>query len=366
MIYFDNAATTIPKKEVVDYVIDLLRNAYANPNSVNYGIGLESRKIIEDARKIIAEKINAEPEEIFFTSSASAANTLAISGYLRKNNCKNYITTNIEHSSIGNIEVDGVHKVIEKCNTDGFVTVEQFEKYNNCLVSVMACNNEIGTIQPIKDIANMVHKNNNIIHTDLTQYIPYYKVDIKELSIDMATFAAHKIHGLKGCGVLYKRKDIELSPLIFGSQEQGLFGGTEDLYSIAACGKAMELLNYKDSDRIKEMQNYLLDELLKIDGVTLNGSRENRSIGNVNICIDNIVLDNNQLSALLDLQGYCIATGSSCHSGDNKPSHVLLAIGKTPNEARHSIRITINEDNTMNEIEKFVRELKNIVEQFHK
>jgi len=291
---------------------------------------------------------------------------LAICGYLRNSHCRNFVTTNLEHSSVGNIEVENVYKHIEKCNFDGFVKASQFDRYSGCMISVTACNNEIGTIQPIKEIAELVHKKDNIIHTDLTQYIPYYKVDVKDLGVDLATFSAHKIHGLKGCGVLYKKKDIQLSPLIFGTQEQGLFAGTEDIYSIAACGKAMELLNYESTKNIKEMQNYLFNELLQIDGVSLNGSKKNRSIGNMNICIDNIELDNNQLSSLLDLQGYCVAIGSSCHSGENKPSHILLAIGKTPDEAKHSIRISINEDNTMNEIEKFVQDLKNIIEQFHK
>lgn len=368
MIYLDNAATCCPKQQVLDYTIDVMKMVYANPNSVNYEIGLDARRIIEESRRIVADKINADPEEIFFTSSASASNSLAICGYLnnKNNNCRNFITSNLEHSSVRDIEVNGVYKTIEPCNTSGFLNVEQFSKYKNCLISITACNNEIGTIQPIIEISKVVHSNNNIIHSDLTQYIPYMKINVKELGVDMATFSAHKIHGLKGCGVLYKKKSIELSPIVFGSQEQGLFGGTENVYSIAACGKAIELLNYDNINEIRKMRNHLIEELLKVEGVILNGDIKSRSPGNINLCLNNIYIDNVQLSAILDCYGYCVGIGSSCHAGDNKPSQILLAIGRTEEEARRSIRITINEDNTMEEIDKLINDLKNIIEQFKK
>lgn len=364
MIYLDSASTTRPKNEVVSYVIDVLYSNWYNPSSI-YESGMECKRVIEKAREIIAKGINADPEEIIFTPSASAANNLAIKGFLEKNKSyKNFVTTNIEHSSINKLFIDDIAKYVENVDKNGFINPEQFKKYNGCMISVMAANNEIGSIQPIKEIANIVHGNNNIIHCDFTQYIPYYKVDVKELDVDMITFSAHKIGGLKGCGVLYKKNNIELSPLVYGSQEQGLCAGTENIYGIAAMGKAFELMDYDNTNKMQMKRDYLIEKLLEIDGVTLNGSIENRLPNNINIKIDNINIDNQQLLSLLDLEGYQLSSGSACNSYSSAPSYVLKAIGLSDKEADHSIRITISEENSYYELDKFVNDLKNIKTQF--
>ena len=367
-VYLDNSSTTKVKDEIIDYAIDIMRNNWQNPNSTNYDEGLEARRIVENARSIIAKKINAEPEEIVFTCSGSAANNLAIRGFMDKHDeCHNWVTTNIEHDSISMIEINKplTYKHVEKCDNNGFLHPEQFEEYQNCLVSVMGANNELGTIQPIQDIAKATKKNGNILHTDMTQYIPYYPIDVKELGADLVSFSSHKLCSIRGTGVLYVKNGIELNPLISGHQEKGLFAGTENVVSIGCLGLAMQLLDYSKTKEIEEKRNYLLDKLLTIDSVSLNGSRDNRLASNINICINNISLDNMQLSAVLELLNYQIATGSACNTGENIPSKVLLAIGKTVEEARHSIRITVGEDNTYEELDKFYNDFKLIVEQYH-
>lgn len=366
-IYLDNSSTTKVKDEVINYAINIMRNNWYNPSLTNYDEGLNAKHIIENARNIIAEKINAEPDEIIFTCSGSAANNLAIRGFIDKNdNCYNWVTTNIEHDSVYMIEMNKplTCKHIEKCDNNGFLHQDQFEKYKNCLISIIGANNEIGSIQPIRDIANIVHKKGNILHTDITQYIPYYPINVKELGADLISFSSHKLNSIRGTGVLYIKKGIELSPLIFGHQEKGLFAGTENVVSIGCLGLTMQLLDYNKTKDIEKKRNYLLNKLLSIDGVVLNGSIENRLASNINICINNICLDNMQLTALLGLMNYQIATGSACNTGENTPSKVLLAIGKTVDEAKHSIRITIGEDNTYEELDKFYNDFKNIVQQY--
>lgn len=361
-IYLDSSSTTKPKDEIINYAINIMRNNWHNPNSLNYDEGLEARRIIENARSIIAKKINAEPDEIIFTCSGSSANNLAIKGFMNKHDdCYNWVCSNIEHDSISLIEIK--NKYIEKCDKDGFLHPEQFEKYHNSLISVMAANNEIGTINNIKDIVKVAHEGNNIVHTDATQYIPYYPINVKDWDVDLLSFSSHKLSSIRGTGVLYVKKGIELESLIAGHQEKGLFGGTENVLSIGCLGLAMELLDYGTTKDIEQKKNYLLDKLLLIDGIKLNGSRENRLASNINITVNNIYLDNMQLTALLGLLGYQVATGSSCNTGNNSPSKVLLALEKTLDEARHSIRITIG-DNTYEELDKFYNDFKNIVEQY--
>lgn len=367
MIYLDSSSTIRPKQEIIDYITEILNKNWGNPSSI-YEFGIESKRIIENSRKIVANFINAEPEEIFFTPSASASNTLATACFLKneKNSekYKNFVTTNIEHSSINKFFDKNIRKYTENVDDNGFVSVNQFKKYKNCLVSVMAANNEIGSIQPIKEICKVIHENGCIFHSDFTQYIPYYRVNVKNLDVDMASFSAHKLGGLKGCGILYKKKEIELDPLIFGSQQEGIVAGTENIYGIAALGKAIELLKYDNIEELKFKRDYLIKSLTEIEGVKLNGSLENRLPNNINIRIDNIDINNQQLLALLDLEGYCLSSGSACNSYSSIPSHVLIAIGLSPEEVNKSIRITISEENTYEELNQFIYDFKNIIMQF--
>ena len=366
-IYLDEAATSKPKQEVVDTVINLLKNdCWYNPNSV-YEDALKCRRIIEKSREVIAEKINCLPEEIIFVPSASCANTLAIIGYLdnKENDCHNLITTSLEHSSIYNIEsrVSLKWKTIVKCNEEGLLNPEDFKDYRNCLFSICGCSSEIGTIQPIKEIVELAHKNNNVIHSDLTAYLPHIKVNVKELGVDMASFSSHKIGGLKNCGVLYVKNGIKLAPIVFG---HGLFSGTPDIYQISAMAKAFELLDYKNEEELRKKRDYLLDKLLMLDGVYLNGNKEKRLSNNINIRVENISLDNQQMVSMMDLLGHYISSGSACNSGNKEPSTTLLSLGLTPEQANKSIRITLSNDNTYEELDKFYNDFKNMMELYKK
>lgn len=366
MVYLDNSATTVPLPEVIEVVKNLLdNNIYGNPNSV-YEFGLQSKKLVQDAKKTVANKLNCDESEIYFLPSASYCNAQAIVGYMNSHEkCHNFITSNMEHASISEIKFDVPYKYIhiEKCNNEGLLNPEQFSHYKNCLISVTACESETGVIQPIKEICDMAHKNGNVFYSDLTQYIPYNQVNLKDLNLDMAIFSSHKIHGLKNCGVLYVKNGITLSPIVYGHNM--IENGTPDIYQICAMAKAVEMLSYDNIDDLRQKRDYLLDKLLSIDGITLNGSKEFRSPCNINICFKNTgtKLDSQQMVAVLDLLSYCVSAGSACSSGSPEPSKILLALGKTPEEARHSIRITIG-DNTYEELDKIFNDFKNIIENY--
>ena len=369
-IYLDNAATTKPHPEVIQTVIDLLQGGYWYNSHSAYEKALECRRIIENVKQVIADKINCKPTEIVFTQSASCSNALAINGFMNKNDCCNFVCSDLEHPSILDIELYNPHKFknIIKCNNaSGVFKPEQFEPYRNCLVSVCAASPVIGTIQPIKEIVKVVHENNkrincrNVIHSDLTAYWPYFNVDVKELNLDMATLSSHKIHGLKNCSVLYIKEGIELATIIAGHD---LWNGTLDIYNVAAFGKAVEMLSYDHVDEVKQKRDYLLDRLLDIKGVYLNGDRKNRLPNNINIRIEGLCVDNQQLVALCDLMGYMISAGTSCMSGNKEPSPSLLTLGLSEEQANSSIRITIGDHNTYEELDKFYNDFKNIVEQY--
>lgn len=360
-IYLDNSATSKPKKEVLETAIDVMKNNWLNPNSI-YERGFESRKIIENVREIVAKKINAEPEEIIFCPSASAANTLAIKGYCEKNNQKEFSISKIEHSSIFDVEIKGIKKNFIGCNSDGIINSVELYNIKNQLVSISAANSEIGTVQNIDILSNILHKNGCVFHSDLTQYIPYFNVDVKSMGVDMATFSAHKFGGLRGCGVLYVRKGIELSPLVFGHQENGLVGGTENVISIASMGKAIEMLDYSKVNNLVGLRNYAMEKILKIDkNIFINGNLFNRIPCNINITIPNINITSQQIVNICDENGFEISAGSACNAYSPTPSHVLKAIGLNNYDANRSVRITLSENNTFEEIDKFIFCLKTII-----
>lgn len=372
MIYLDNSATTPVKKEVLDVIINTMQNCWGNPSS-SYEFGLETKRIIEDARLIIAQSINAEPEEIIFTSGASEANSLAISGFLNyhENNDSEYpyfITSNIEHSSIPLFNADAVIDVDYYFGSIDIDTLERklsdLWKNSKKLVSIQAANNEIGVIHNLRAISNVVHKYNGVFHTDATQYYPHYKIDVKAIGIDMMSVSGHKFGCPKGIGFLYVKKGINLSPIIYGTQNNGLRGGTENVPYIVGLAKAVELLDYSQEKDLKTKRDYCLDEIYNINfdkEICLNGDIKNRLPHNINIRIEDA--DAQMLIALLDLNGICVSAGSACHAGDKEPSHVLKAIGLSDKEAKESIRITISNDTTYEEIDKFVETLQMILTQ---
>lgn len=338
-----------------------IKEYYGNASST-YELGLASRRLIEDTRSKIKKEINADPEDqIIFLSGASEANTLAIDGFLKFHPDYNCITTNIEHSSI--LENPNVDIKIN-CDEYGFFKIEDLEGYSNSLFAIQAANNEIGTYQDIKKISSEIHKKNNVFFTDATQMFGHIPIDVKNMGIDMMSASAHKLGGLKGCGFLYVKNGIQLSPIIYGTQENGLRGGTYNTLGIITLGKAVELINYKNEFEIQKKRDYLIKDLLEIDNITLNGSIQKRLPGNVNICIHNMKITSQQLVSLLDIHGYYVSAASACHSGDTKLSHVLKAIGLSDEEAKCNIRISIGENTTFKELNDFVKCLKILILQY--
>ncbi len=348
MIYLDSAATTkicdAAKKTIIDYLDD-----YGNPSST-YEFGRKSKLLIEDARERIANCINAEPDEIYFTSSGSEANTLALNKYFS-------ISTPFEHHSV---QAQYKHICIDK---NGIVNCQHIDQQLNNfasigkslkpnLLSCMYVNNEIGTIQPIEKIANIAHKYNMLIHTDATQAVGHMPVDVKTLDVDMLSASAHKFGGTKGSGFLFAKKNVKLWPIINGGkQETGIRPGTENVLGIIAMAAALEdSIKYIEerTQYVKMLRDKMLAQLLAVDGAHLNGSIENRVASNINIRFDGV--SGQKLVTLCDLYGICISSGSACNEGNAIPSHVLKTIGLSNEKALNSVRITIGYENTEEEI----------------
>ena len=336
------------KRAIIEHLDD-----FGNPSS-SHELGKQARVLIEDARERSAKCINAEPEEIYFTSGGSEANTWAVYNF-------ETLSTNIEHHSIC---ADICLNVGDYDITDP-KTYKNINKWTTSLVSCMYVNNEIGTIQPIKKIAEMVHDNKIWFHTDAVQAVGHILIDVKDLNCDMLSASGHKFRAPKGIGFLYVKKDgPELDPLIHGGkQEQGIRGGTENVLGIIAMAAALEDAVQHIDERnkhIKHLRDTMLERLLKIPGAHLNGPIENRVPGNINIRFSGV--SGSRLVALCSLYGVYISAGSACNEGISQPSHVLKAIGLTDEEALSSIRITIGHTNTEDEIEQAVTIITKLVE----
>lgn len=360
-IYLDNAATTSLTPEVKQYIIELL-DQYANPSSL-YQSGVDVRQIIEQARKNVAKFINADAEDIILTSSGSASNTLSIKGYIQKHDCC-ILYSPIAHKSI--------LKCVESCNnviplevdSNGFIDVSKLDELLNVIyykpfVVVDYSNSEIGTIQDVKRIIEITHSYDGIVMLDCTGSIPTIPLDVKDLDVDMAVFSAHKLRALKGCGVLYKKKNIELEPLVYGSQEQGLFGGTEAVINIASLGKAVE--NYDYSSISSDNRDYVYDYIMReIPNCYLVGAPfEHRLPHNLYMCFKGV--QGESLMALLDIHGIQVSTGSACSSGNPQPSHTLLAIGVKQEDIHSCIRLTFSGQETKEELDTVCRVIKDCV-----
>jgi cysteine desulfurase len=350
IIYLDHAATTplceAAKKAIIEHLDD-----YGNPSS-SYEFGRKSRLLIEDARERIAKCINAEPDEIYFTSGGSEANTWAL-------DTRDVIKSTMEHHSV---KSGYKHTSV---NTNGVINISQvdddIQSYlksvwfpPDLIVSYMYVNNELGTIQPIEKATQMAHNNKVIFHTDAVQAVGHIPVDVKELNVDMLSASAHKWGGMKGNGFLYVKKGILISKLINGGkQESNKRGGTENVLGIVSMAAALEDAVEHMEERneyIRTLRDRLLERLLQIEGSYLNGSLEDRVASNINIRFDGVL--GSRLVTLCDLYGICISAGSACHEGNAKPSHVLKAIGLSNEEALSSIRITLGYENTIKEIDQ--------------
>ena len=370
-IYADNAATTKLNKEAFNAMIPWLTDEYGNA-SQPYAFARKPKKALAESRKIIAKCINALPEEIYFTSGGTESDNWAIKGSASSDPDKRAtITSAIEHHALLNacasIERQGYPVTYLSPDTEGMVVPEQLSAAitdRTRLVSIMFSNNEIGTIEPIAELARIAHSHGAIFHTDAVQAIAHTPIDVKAMGIDMLSASAHKFNGPKGIGFLYVRKGVELRPLNDGgAQEFGMRAGTENVASIIGMAKAaqicMETINER---RMKETQlrNYMIDRILRtFKGTVLNGTLDNRLPNNINIYFPGI--NGYSLVSALDRSGVCASAGSACSSASSKPSHVLKAIGLTDQQARSCVRFTLCEDTTAQDVDYVIETLYKII-----
>lgn len=372
-IYMDNAATTPTKKEVLAEMLPYFSEKYGNPSSI-YSLGGQSKNAVEKAREQVATALGAKAKEIYFTSGGSEADNWAIKGIAFANRHKgnHIITSKIEHHAVLHtcefLERQGFKITYLDVDEYGVVDIEQLKNSitdETILISIMFANNEIGTIQPIKEIGEIAKEKGIYFHTDAVQAIGNIKIDVNELNIDLLSLSAHKFHGPKGVGALYIRQGVKLDNLIEGgAQEKNRRAGTENVPGIVGLGKAIELA-YENLDEHNEKLINLRERLIKgifdnIDDVRLNGHPTNRLPGNTNFCFKYI--EGESLLLSLDIEGVAGSSGSACTSGSLDPSHVLLAIG-LPHEIAHgSLRLTLGDFNTEEEVDYVVEKLIPIVQ----
>ena len=370
--YFDNAATTRTDDEVLKEMLPYFSQSYGNPSSI-YKIGRENRKAVEEAREKVAKAINVEPNEIYFTAGGSESDNTAIRGiaYAYKQRGNHIITSKIEHPAVletcKQLEKEGFEVSYIGVDEKGIVNLEELKnsiKETTTLITIMFANNEIGTIEPIKEIGKIAKENNIIFHTDAVQAVGSVKIDVKEMNIDSLSLSGHKFYGPKGIGALYVKKSVRFQKFVNGGhKEKNKRAGTENVPGIVGLGKAIEVAysNLEEHNKkIKELRDYYVEEVKKrIPYIKINGDMENRLPGNSNISFR--FIEGEGLLLNLDLKGICASSGSACTSGSLDPSHVLLAIG-LPHEIAHgSLRITIGKYNTKEEVDYLLNNLEEIV-----
>lgn len=371
--YFDNAATTRVKDEVINEMIPYFGIEFGNPSSM-YSIGRSAKRAIEEARIRTAELINCNPNEIYFTGCGSESDNTAIKGiaHSNKNRGNHIITSKIEHHAILNscktLEQEGFNVTYINVNKEGIVDLEELKNAINehtILISIMFANNEIGTIQPIEEISKIAKAHNIIFHTDAVQACGNIPIDVKRQGIDMLSMSGHKLHAPKGIGALYVKKGIEFSKLIDGGhQEKDKRAGTENVAGIVGLGKACKLAKEnldKHMEKLVFLRDYYISEVeKKIPNVVLNGAREKRLPGNANFSFE--FTEGESLLLNLDQKGICASSGSACSTGEPSPSHVLMAIGLPSDIAKGALRVTFGDDNTKEDVDYLVKNLQEIVE----
>ena len=370
--YFDNAATTKVKDEVLQEMIPYFSEKYGNPSAV-YALSREAKKEIEKAREKVANLIGCNKKEIYFTSSGSEADNTAIKGIAYKNKLKgnHIITSKIEHHAILEscrfLETQGFEITYLNVDKNGFVDLDELRnsiKDDTILISVMFANNEIGTIEPIEDIAKISNERNIVFHTDAVQAIGNVDIDVKSMGIDMLSLSGHKIYGPKGIGALYVKDNIDFEKFINGGhQEKNKRAGTENTAGIVGLGKAAELAKKNLTHHIgniKELRNYYIEEVnKKISNIKVNGAINARLPGNSNISFEGV--NGSDLLMELDNVGICASSGSACNSEEITPSHVLTAIGLDKETAKGALRVSFGEFNTKNEVDYLVENLEKAV-----
>ncbi|MCQ2547476.1 MAG: cysteine desulfurase NifS [Clostridia bacterium] len=373
-VYLDYSATTPVKKEVLDQMIPYYTEHFGNPSSL-YSIGLESKEAVNKAKEQVASLINADPGEIYFTAGGTESDNWVIFGVADalKNKGNHIITTQIEHHamlhSCEHLEKHGYEITYLPVNEEGFVSPEDLEKAitdKTILVSVMLVNNEIGTVQPIKELAAVAKKHGVLFHTDAVQGLGNVPIDVKDMGVDFVSLSSHKIYGPKGEGGLYMRKGVKISNFVFGgAQEKGKRAGTENLPGIVGFGAAAELAKKNFDEHVKHcssLRDYLVEQILeKIPDTYYNGPKDSskRHPGNANITFEYI--EGESILLLLDQFGISVSTGSACSSKSLKPSHVLSAIGIPVTKIHGSVRLTVGDFTTKEDIDYVVEKLELIV-----
>ena len=368
-VYLDHAATTYVKKEVLDEMMPFFTQSFGNPSSI-YKLGQENKRAVDLAKERIAKAIGATPNEIYFTAGGCEADNWVIKGIAFAN--MNIITTSIEHPAIINsckfLAKHGFEVTLLGVDENGQVRLDELEnaiKDNTILISVMFANNEIGTVQPIKEIAEIAKKHNVYFHTDAVQAVGSLRIDVKDLGVDMLSMSGHKFYGPKGIGALYIKKGTKIDSLIHGGgQEQGKRAGTENVPAIVGMGKAIELAyeNFDETtNRIIALREKLINGVLNnIPHVRLNGHRTKRLPGNTNFSFS--FIEGESLLLMLNMKGVAGSSGSACSSGSLDPSHVLLAIGLDHGTAHGSLRLTLGAETTEEDIDYVLGILPGIVE----
>lgn len=370
-IYLDHAATTRVREEVLEAMMPYFLECYGNAES-GHGMGTESRRAVNRARRGLAGTLGAKPEEIFFTSGGSEADNWAIRGVAEayKKKGRHIVTTRMEHMAVLNscayLERQGCEVSYIGITEDGFVKLEELERAirpDTVLVSIMYANNETGVIQPIREIAEMVHRHGVVFHTDGVQAYGQIPVSVED-GFDLLSASGHKFNGPKGTGFLYCRESVQLENLIFGGkQECGRRAGTENVHGIAGLAKAAELAQQEMEDRIRketELRDWMMRELTeRFSNVRCNGDRVKRLPGNINVSFCGREAE--ELLIRLDGRGICASGGSACATGEGKPSHVLQAMGLSETEMRGAVRMTLGYENTREEIEYVMEQFAEIL-----
>ena len=372
-VYADNAATTAVSPKVLDAMMPYFTKVYGNPSSL-YSVGQKAKEVLEEARERIANQLGAEPREIYFTSGGSEADNMAIISAARagaKRGKKHIISTKFEHHAVLNtllaLEKEGFEITLLDVHSNGVVEASQVEeaiREDTALVTIMYANNEIGTLQPISEIGAICREKNVLFHTDAVQAISHVHINVKEQNIDMLSLSAHKFHGPKGVGVLYARGGVALTNIINGgAQERGKRAGTENLAGIVGMTVALEdAIAHMDenNEKLSKLQDRLIEGLAKIPYSELNGDRHSRVKSNVNFCFEGI--EGESLLLLLDDLGIEVSSGSACTSGSLDPSHVLLAIGRPHEVAHGSLRISLGEDATEEQVDYIIKSVSEVVD----
>ncbi|MCI0471227.1 MAG: cysteine desulfurase NifS [Candidatus Aminicenantes bacterium] len=375
--YFDYNATTPTDPRVVEAMKPYFFDNFHNPSSFYRRAG-EANHAVEQAREKIARLINAGVKEVFFTSGGTESDNLAVQGtaFKLKEKGNHIITSQIEHPAVLKtckyLEQNGFEITYLAVDKYGFVHPDDLEKSiknNTILVSIMHANNEIGTLQPLKELAEIAHRRGVCFHTDAVQSTGKLPIDVKELDVDLMSFSSHKIYGPKGVGALYKKDKVKIYPILFGGgHEKGLRAGTENVQGIVGMGKAAELCSLEmaeEEQKLRHLRDRLQAEIIKrIPEVLINGDTDKRLYNTLNISVKYI--EGESMLAMLDQQGFALSSGSACSSKSLDPSHVLLAIGLKHEDAHGSLRISLGRYNTRDDVEKLLETLPPIVERLRK